>query len=110
MDKTLTLIYEKKNLFTYLVKISPNELVRTMTSTTVYSILTYAIVGTKDNPILGKILEKILEEMKDDLGTKAYLKEILTGKLMNAGFQLAFISSGFSSSFNLQPFIEEAPS
>lgn len=111
MDKTFTLIYEKKNLFTYIMKINPNDLVRSMNAATVYSILTYAIVGSKDNPILGRILEKILEEMKDELGTKAYLKEILTGEeRFNLRFEYRYISFAFLFSFDIQPPIEEAPS
>jgi hypothetical protein len=111
LDKTFTLVYEKKNLYTYIMKIDPNELVRSMNSATVYSILTYAIVGSKDNPILGRILEKILEEMKDEISTKAYLKEILTGKeRLGLRCECPVISVPFPFSFDIHPAIEEAPS
>jgi len=36
-------------------------------------------VASKDNNILQQILEKILFDMYDDLNTKTYLMEILTG-------------------------------
>jgi hypothetical protein len=79
MEKTSTLIYEKKNLSSYTIRCSHDALIRMMTSTTIHSISAYAIVAIKDTLMLGQILEKILSEMKDDLNTKAYLKEILTG-------------------------------
>jgi hypothetical protein len=37
-------------------------------------------VASKDNNIFCKILEEILFQKYDDLNTKGYIKEILTGK------------------------------
>ena len=79
MDKTLTLIYEKKNLFTYTIRVNPDELIQNLTSTMIHPIIAYSILASKDNYMLGKILEQILKEMYDGFDTKAYLKELLTG-------------------------------
>ncbi|CAF2735907.1 unnamed protein product [Rotaria sp. Silwood2] len=78
ITKTSTLLYEKKNLFTYTIEICPNELIKTISPTTMESIIAYTLVAAKNNNILGQILEQILLHMYDDLHTKAYLKEILT--------------------------------
>jgi hypothetical protein len=80
INKAPTLLYEKKNLCTYTIEISSNELIKSISSTTIQSIIAYALVASKDNSILQQILEKILFEMYDDLNTKTYLTEILTGK------------------------------
>jgi len=50
--------------------------------TTIESIIAYGLVALKDNNFLGQILEKVLFHMYDDLNTKMYLKEILTGKFL----------------------------
>ncbi len=80
LNKSLTLIYEKKNLFTYTIEIGPNELMKSVSSTTIQSIISYVLVASKDSNIIQEILKKILFEMYDDLNTKTYLMEILTGK------------------------------
>jgi hypothetical protein len=82
VNKTSTLLYEKKNLFTYNIEISPNELIKIISPTTIESIIAYGLVALKDNNFLGQILEKILFHMYDDLNTKTHLKEILTGKFL----------------------------
>jgi len=82
VNKTSTLLYEKKNLFTYNIEISPNELMKIISPTTIESIIAYGLVALKDNNFLGQILEKVLFHMYDDLNTKIYLKEILTGKFL----------------------------
>ncbi|CAF3700955.1 unnamed protein product, partial [Rotaria sordida] len=78
ITKTSTLLYEKKNLFTYTIEICPNELIKTISSTNMESIIAYTLVAAKNNNISGQLLEQILLNMYDDLNTKAYLKEILT--------------------------------
>lgn len=80
MNKTSTLLYEKRNLFTYTIEISPDKLINSISSITIQAIISYAVVISKDNYIIQKILEKILFEMYDDLNTKNYLMEVLTGK------------------------------
>lgn len=82
LNGTLTLLYEKKNLFTYTIDVNPEQLIQSVSSSTVQPILSYAIVALKDNVILRKILEKILFELYDDLDTKNYLAEALTGKFL----------------------------
>ena len=82
VTKTPTLLYEKKNLSTYTIEVNTNELMKTISPITIESTIAYALVASKDNQMLGQILEKILFSMYDDLNTKAYLKEILTGKFL----------------------------
>ena len=79
---TLTLIYGIRTLSTYTVEIDPDQLIKSVSSATVHSILSYAIVAMKDGSILRRILEKILYELYDDLDTKNYLMEALTGELI----------------------------
>ena len=106
-NRTLTLAYEKKNLFTYTIKINANELVRGISSTTINSITAYAIVALKDNHMLAQILEKIFIDLKDDISTKMYLKEILTGKPSHAfNINVMFLQS----SPDIHTVIEENPS
>lgn len=80
MEKTLTLLYEKKNLITYTMRMDPNAFLQYFSPATFHAIIGCSIFPWKDNFFLPKILEKILTEMADDLNTKTYLKEILTGK------------------------------
>ncbi|UJR27570.1 hypothetical protein I4U23_008851 [Adineta vaga] len=79
LNRTTTLLYEKKNLFTYSIEINAEELIKTISSSTIESTIAYTLVASKDNDMLAHILEKILFHMYNDLNTKAYLKEILTG-------------------------------
>jgi hypothetical protein len=81
INRASTLIYEKKKLFTYTIEISPEKLIKSISSVTIQSIISYALIASKDSSIIQQILEKILFEMYDDLHTKTYLMEILTGKL-----------------------------
>lgn len=60
----------------------PDQLIKSISSATVQSILSYSIVVMKDGAILRRILEKILYELYDDLETKNYLTEALTGALI----------------------------
>ncbi|CAF3368577.1 unnamed protein product [Rotaria sp. Silwood1] len=78
ITKTSTLLYEKKNLFTYTIEICPEELIKAISSTNMESIIAYSFVAAKHNSISEQILKQILLHMYDDLNTKAYLKEILT--------------------------------
>ncbi|CAF5181131.1 unnamed protein product, partial [Rotaria magnacalcarata] len=79
--KTSTLLYEKRNISTYTIKINPDELIRTLSPVTVESIIAYGVVAANNNAIVAEILHHILFVMYNDLNTKAYIKEILTGKL-----------------------------
>jgi hypothetical protein len=81
INKISTLIYEKKNFFTYTIEISPDKLIKSISSITIQSIISYALIASKDTTIIQQILEKILFELYDDLNTKTYLMEILTGKI-----------------------------
>ncbi|CAF3178993.1 unnamed protein product [Rotaria socialis] len=76
--KTSTLLYEKRNISTYTIKINPDELIRTLSPVTVESIIAYGVVAANNNAIVAEILHHILFVMYDDLNTKAYIKEILT--------------------------------
>ena len=105
-NKTLTLAYEKKNLFTYTIKINADELVRGISPTTIHSIAAYAIVALKDNHMLAQVLEKIFVDLKDDISTKMYLKEILTGKASPA-FDINVMF--FSSSPDIHSVVKENP-
>ena len=62
-NKTLTLAYEKKNLFTYSIKIHADELVRGISPTTIHSIAAYAIVAPQGQSharsSLGKDLRRL---------------------------------------------------
>jgi hypothetical protein len=78
INRASTLIYEKKKLFTYTIEISPEKLIKSISSVTIQSIISYALIASKDSSIIQQILEKILFEMYDDLHTKTYLMEILT--------------------------------
>jgi hypothetical protein len=80
--KTPTLLYDKKSLSTYTIEINPTELMETISPITIESTIAYAIVASKDNNILGQILEMILFQMYDELNAKGYIKEILTGKFL----------------------------
>ncbi|CAF3773297.1 unnamed protein product [Rotaria magnacalcarata] len=76
--KTSTLLYEKRNISTYTIKINPDELIRTLSPVTVESIIAYGVVAANNNAIVAEILHHILFVMYNDLNTKAYIKEILT--------------------------------
>ena len=80
VTKASTLLYEKRNLATYTIAISAEKLIQLISSSTIQPIISFALVASKDQTIIQQILEKILFEMYDDLNTKNYLMEILTGK------------------------------
>lgn len=80
VNRTYTLLYEKRNLFTYNIEVNTAELMKIISPTTIESTIAYALVASKDTNMLAQILEKILFQMYNDLNTKTYLKEILTGR------------------------------
>lgn len=84
-DKSLTLIYEKKNLVLYTIRTDPNEFIQKFDSSNYQSIIALSMITPKDF-LLQKIVAKILRKMSDDLDTKSYLKEILIGKRKNILF------------------------
>ncbi len=75
-----TILYDKMHLSTYTIAIDRHALVCGATSSTMIPIITYALVALKDGQLLGQLLARLLHLMYDDLDTKSYLKEIITGK------------------------------
>jgi len=88
VNRVSTILYEKRNLAVYTIEISPIELIKSITPTNVYAVISYATIAPKEMNILQQILEKILFEMYDDLNTKAYLMEILTGRFLQFNLKM----------------------
>jgi len=88
MNKFSTILYEKRNLVMYTIEMSPIELIKSIKPTNVYAAISYATIASKETSILQQILEKILFEMYDDLNTKAYLMEILTGRFLQFNLKM----------------------
>ena len=85
--KVLTLLYEKKDLFTYSIRVDMNRLINAIKPSIFNAVTSYIILTGGEFQIIGGLLQKILSDFANLLHTKNYLKEILTGRFRNRRVQ-----------------------